>query len=273
MYLTTGEFSKISGVTKHTLFHYDEIGLFSPAIKLENGYRYYALSQLEVFDVIWTLRELDMPLSAIREYLVSRSPENFISLLQQERELLDRRIRRLKRTSAWMREKCRLTEQSLDRRHLEIETGESPEQYYIPAVSPSGDSRELAIRINELHTYCDSLQIKSPYNIGYLQEERNIVQGIYDDYHTFYMLFDTPPKNASYQIRPAGVYLSIYYRGHWQSIGEAYRSLLAYAADHGLSTDGPFYEDTLLDELTTASARQFLTRISVHLKEDGQAPL
>ena len=39
LYFTTGEFAEILGVKKHTLFHYDEIGLFSPAVKEENGYR------------------------------------------------------------------------------------------------------------------------------------------------------------------------------------------------------------------------------------------
>ena len=36
LYFTTGEFARILGVRKHTLFHYDEIGLFSPALKEEN---------------------------------------------------------------------------------------------------------------------------------------------------------------------------------------------------------------------------------------------
>lgn len=33
-YIKTGEFAKLVGVTKHTLFYYDKIGLFSPEIKL-----------------------------------------------------------------------------------------------------------------------------------------------------------------------------------------------------------------------------------------------
>ena len=56
-YIKTGEFAKLVGVTKHTLFYYDKIGLFSPEIKLENGYRFYSFDQLDVFDVIQTLRE------------------------------------------------------------------------------------------------------------------------------------------------------------------------------------------------------------------------
>ncbi|MCY8196596.1 MerR family DNA-binding transcriptional regulator, partial [Bacillus spizizenii] len=37
-YFTTGEFAKLCHVKKQTLFHYDDIGLFSPEIKNENGY-------------------------------------------------------------------------------------------------------------------------------------------------------------------------------------------------------------------------------------------
>ena len=57
-YLTTGEFARIAGVKKHTLFHYDEIGLFRPEVTLENGYRCYTFAQLDEFDVISMLREL-----------------------------------------------------------------------------------------------------------------------------------------------------------------------------------------------------------------------
>nr|WP_243686593.1 MerR family DNA-binding transcriptional regulator [Clostridioides difficile] len=32
-YFTTGEFAKICGINKKTLFHYDDIGLFSPELK------------------------------------------------------------------------------------------------------------------------------------------------------------------------------------------------------------------------------------------------
>ena len=49
-YLTTGEFAKICGVTKHTLFHYDDIGILKPEIVKANGYRYYAIKQFFTFE-------------------------------------------------------------------------------------------------------------------------------------------------------------------------------------------------------------------------------
>lgn len=37
--LTTAQFAKLHGVNKRTLHYYDDIGLFSPRAKGENGYR------------------------------------------------------------------------------------------------------------------------------------------------------------------------------------------------------------------------------------------
>ena len=62
MYMTTGELARLMGITKETLFHYDEIGLFQPEIVKENGYRYYAIYQMEVLNTILLLRDLGMPL-------------------------------------------------------------------------------------------------------------------------------------------------------------------------------------------------------------------
>ena len=41
--LTTAEFAKLHDVNKRTLHYYDSIGLFSPAKKGENQYRYYEM--------------------------------------------------------------------------------------------------------------------------------------------------------------------------------------------------------------------------------------
>ena len=84
-YIKTGEFAKLVGVTKHTLFYYDKIGLFSPEIKLENGYRFYSFDQLDVFDVIQTLRELDVSLEEIqRIYESEKSKETAEVCLRKE---------------------------------------------------------------------------------------------------------------------------------------------------------------------------------------------
>ena len=100
LYFTTGEFAKLFNVTKHTLFYYDEVGIFSPVIRKENDYRFYAVEQIEVFEVILTLKELGMSLKDIKEYMENRSPENFISLMEERERIIDEKINVCSRFSA-----------------------------------------------------------------------------------------------------------------------------------------------------------------------------
>ena len=57
--LSIGEFSKICKVSTKTLRYYAEIGLILPSeINPENGYRYYAIEQLEIMLLIIRLKLL-----------------------------------------------------------------------------------------------------------------------------------------------------------------------------------------------------------------------
>ena len=58
--LTTAQFAKLHGVNKRTLHYYDDIGLFSPRAKGENGYRFYDAAQSLDFEYIRMLKELNM---------------------------------------------------------------------------------------------------------------------------------------------------------------------------------------------------------------------
>lgn len=44
---TVREVARMTGVTAKTLYHYQRVGLLSPAYIGENGYRYYGVKELE----------------------------------------------------------------------------------------------------------------------------------------------------------------------------------------------------------------------------------
>ena len=81
-YFTTGEFAKLCGVKKQTLFHYDQIGILRPEIIASNGYRYYSVLQFDTYITIAMLKELDIPLANIKEYLARKNPRSFLELLR-----------------------------------------------------------------------------------------------------------------------------------------------------------------------------------------------
>ena len=99
LYFTTGEFAEILGVKKHTLFHYDEIGLLSPAVTEDNKYRYYYVWQIDTFAAIKMLQKLGMPLEDIKRYMQNRSPEHFYSMMDEKEAQVNQEIERLKQVS------------------------------------------------------------------------------------------------------------------------------------------------------------------------------
>ena len=88
---TTGEIAKLCGVTVRTVQYYDTRGILVPSELSEGGRRLYSEDDLKRMKIICFLREMDLPIDAIRQILQEENPENVISLLieQQEKALTE----------------------------------------------------------------------------------------------------------------------------------------------------------------------------------------
>jgi DNA-binding transcriptional MerR regulator len=73
--MTIGRFSRISGLSVHTLRHYDDVGLLAPAeVDPANGYRRYRRDQLRQARVIQALRWIDPDIDHYLEKGLSMTP-------------------------------------------------------------------------------------------------------------------------------------------------------------------------------------------------------
>ena len=94
--LTIGQFAALHGINKKTLMWYDEIGLFRPAsINPENGYRCYNYHQSPILETILLLRELEVPIPVIQDFMKNRSAGNLKDLLDEKIADLDLQITHL----------------------------------------------------------------------------------------------------------------------------------------------------------------------------------
>ena len=105
--MTTAQFAELHGVNRRTLHYYDDIGLFSPCQKGENGYRYYDASQSIVFEYIRMLKELNMSIAEIADYCKHPAPEKFLQIADRKEAEIDLEIRRLKRARNILKTKKR----------------------------------------------------------------------------------------------------------------------------------------------------------------------
>lgn len=260
-YLTTGEFARLTGVTKHTLFHYDAIGLLCPEVKLDNGYRYYTFSQLDIFEIISSLKELNIPLQEIKAYVDGRTPESLLKLFERENLIIEERMQKLRQMQRWMKEKADCIQSGISAPPEEIRVRHEEKRYMVLSGIESSDEMGWSIEIGNFLDYCEEHGIRSPYGISFRQNLADIMEGTYDSYRTLYQLLSAKPKKVAYEVRPEGDYVTAYHKGRWQDIGMAYRRLVQYAQDNRIELTEHFYEDYLLDGLTVQREEDYLTKI------------
>ena len=97
------EVARHAGVSSRTLRHYDDVGLVPPAYVGANGYRYYDQDALLRLQEVLLLRELGLPLDAIRRILDATSDRTAVlrehhAALLAERDRLDRLATTVRRT-------------------------------------------------------------------------------------------------------------------------------------------------------------------------------
>ena len=271
---TTGEFAALCGVTRHTLFHYDAIGIFSPAIRGENGYRYYAPVQIEVFQVIALLKELGMPLSQIKAYLDRRSPGELLALLEGEEAVLTEKLARLRRQRALIRRKAELTRQAMAVRPGQVTVEQQPQRWYVSTAAPGITDADKYAHILARHLdYCQTHRVESPYALGAILPVEAARQGDWGGYTHCYTQVDKPLRGVRLMTAPAGPYLTYCHAGSFDTVREGYRCLLDWAGHHRLNLGERFWEDVLLDELAGKGYDQYLLRLSVPIVPENFQPI
>ena len=265
MYFTTGEFAKLCNVTKHTLFHYDEMGIFSPDIVEENGYRRYSPMQFDVFDVISILKDLGMPLKEIREYLDRKNPQELIALLERQERRVDEKIVELKGIKKFMRKKAEITRRALGVNLNGIVRQTEKEEYLVAlkGADDADDDKSVTIALAALLELNERQKIHSLYSIGGTHAQEDIRRGVWKSYGRFYLRTDGPRRNLPLLVKPAGDYLTAYHKGTYAALEEKYQTMVGHADERGWALEDPFYEDVLLDGLSETGFENYMLKLSV----------
>lgn len=268
IYFTTGEFAKLVGVSKHTLFHYDKSGIFCPELKDENGYRYYSAFQVEPFFVISLLKELGMPLKKIKEFLDIRNPKDLISLLNIQNEKIDKEINRLITIKEVISQKIKTTQSlfNIDTEKIFISQEKKELLFLTKALSSTGQ-RSVAVTFANHMKRCDEYNIAFHFSVGQMINLKNICKGNCDSYSFFYTKISSPLPDANIYLKEEGNYLTAYHTTGYNSIEETYLKMLRFANENKLRLDDYFFEDVILDELSVTGYENFVIKISILIKE------
>ena len=265
LYMTTGEFAALMGVSKHTLFHYDDIGLFSPEYVAENGYRMYSLYQMETLEAIRILRDLGMPLKEIREFLEVRSPRELMRVFAEREAQISQEIQKLQKMQDWIRQRKRKIGMILEQDLTGIQIRHYPERYYLIRPIDGTSEKDYMSKTNALILDFKNTEQRRDYEVAYLQYEKNLSRQIYNAYDNVILLLEQKPEHMTYQVIPEGDYLTGFHVGDWRNVGEAYERIKQYRKQHGLQTEAVYIERDLVDQLAAQHAEEYVTEISVRV--------
>src|SRR5690554_8136224 len=109
MKYTIDTLAKLANVTTRTLRYYDSIGLLKAKRDKQSNYRYYETEEVDRLKKILFLKELDIPLKNIADYLAT-SKEQEVAILEQhlmqveqEQMRLDQLKKNIQKTIAYQK--------------------------------------------------------------------------------------------------------------------------------------------------------------------------
>ena len=267
-YFSTGEFAKLCNVNKKTLFYYDEIGLFKPEIVKENGYRYYSVYQLEVFDIIHTLRDLGVPLKQIKSFIDERNPKSVVKFFEYKTGEIENEIKQLIRKQEIMSNKIKIIKEAEKIRdnidNLSIE--EQDEEYLVLSknIDKSKFPYDSEVYANHLN-YCYNQDLYIGYPLGFI----NTIDDLYSENDYAYTYYYTKVnKNDGENIikKPKGKYLVGYLNGSYIDIPGLYKKMLDYVKTHNLELIGHSYEEELINLIAVKDMNDYIIKVSMQIK-------
>lgn len=248
-YFTTGEFARLCNVEKSTMFFYDRIGLFSPDIVQDNGYRLYSSYRLEEFEMISMFRYMGMSIEKIKKYIKNRNPDEYISILKENITDVDKEMERLKQIRSTLETKLDLTIEGRDVALETISIEERKEEYYF--VTPYDtviEETELYRNEAEHIRNFKEFDIACTFPIGEIYERG--ASGSEEYEFKYYQIRLHEYKDIpDLWIRPEGRYIKCCHTDGYVSTPEHIKRIVEYAEENNLKIGKFIFEDTLIDEM------------------------
>ena len=267
--LTVSQFAKLHNVNKRTLHYYDEIGIFSPDYKGDNGYRYYDYMQGVDFEYIKMLKELNMGLDEIKKYIDTPNEEDFKEIADVKIKEIDREIRTLNRRREVLEDKLnKLNKCDEVRKKNSIKVIDCEEQkfFFTPFKFEDDDLKQLITHIKDVWTvdeYCKG--------IGSFVSVDKIKRGEFEEYDGLFieMLEDMESKNTKNTIiKPKGKYICAYHMGDWDTLPNFYGEIVKYAEENNLTLVGYSFEIGMND-FAISDMKDYITQIMIRVEENN----
>lgn len=259
------ELADLLGINKRTLHYYDEIGLFSPDFKDDNGYRYYSVEKSMDLAVILSLKELEIPLEDIKK-IIDGDISHSKTILESKIDELDKQIESLKEIRQLATRKLKQIKMT-ERGFFDIEEIKLQEEYLV--LSEVLETDDFLTTVNAgfqlLHDEGKYLFTNNRY--GYMIHSLKKMKNSKDEHYDYLYLEKDQVAQGAF-VKPDGTYLSMLYNGAETDLYKAYDDILKYVSDNEYELTGYFYEFPI-HQSVHENPEAFITEIQVKFTRKG----
>ena len=262
--LKIGEFSKLSHLTVKALRFYEKEGLLKPASVDEwNSYRFYETSQLETAAKIKSYRQLGLSIEEIKAVFAGMDVKEIlqekISALTEEKHLIESRLSIINSIMEDKEMKYQVTEKVI------------PEEIVYTAETTLKNYSDIMQWIPSVGQECLELNpgmkcSEPPYEFcEYLDGEYKETD-IRIRHNEAVTAFGKENEHIRFKVLPGTKVLSIYHKGSYAAIGEAYSFLVKYAEQNGYTAAGLARECYIDGIWNKESEEDWLTEIQLPIE-------
>lgn len=265
------EFADLCGVSKDTLLYYDKIGLFSPELVAENGYRIYSLDQVHTFDLLLLLRDSRLPLKQMKHYLQNRDAEEMLALLREQSAALKEQIVQLQTLSQRLDFTARQMERGMRGGVSEPEIQQREEKQYVVVSVDLDTLHDRRGRMTAARSFlreCRSKGLQGDYLRCAVISRERLLEGCFD-LNYFCVCTGRGPHPARSDVllitRPQGRYAVLQHYGPYDNLPQSYERLMEYIRSEGWTVQGNAYETELIGYICQPDAADYVIEIAIEV--------
>lgn len=254
------EFSKLYGVTTHTLRYYEECGLLYPSYD-ENGYRNYSYNDMQTMNIIRDLRYFDIPLLEIKNFFETRNISKTKKLIEQELEVLESKISDMKKKKKLLNERLNSIIETENIKLNKPKLAFYPRRGIIKGQHIFNSPEDIDYELKTLHQEFAELLKSNNQNIfgTMFFSNKNV-----DEYKVFYFSEDSNVHNSKQgDFLPEGNYVTYTFKGAYDQIENAIKKVIDFINTNSLKMVSPIYQLFLIDFHETNSIDEYYTKIEV----------
>ncbi|MEH7011339.1 MerR family transcriptional regulator [Neobacillus niacini] len=267
-YLSTGEFAKLCKVNKQTLFYYDQIGLLSPILKNEKGYRYYSIRQIELFFVIDLLKDLDMSLNDIRQYMQNKSPESYLSIMYQKKEEIVKKRQEIEMKEKFIEVQIALMEEASHLDFHQVTLEQLPEAtLYLSRNIENIMEEEFVEVVSDFINELNVSHLDTGYPIGVITKREQVLKGEFTNYSYLYIEQPNPKEGHPYFHTVKGDFIIGYHSGDEKTIHNTYKRLFLEIERLNLILGDYVFEEYIYDSVVKNHKEQYVTKIMIQVDQ------